>query len=132
MRGMALTLACAIAALVGTAPAAAARPPRVAAGFFGMNVPPDATAGDAVARLGLGTVRLAVGWRDVQRDPERPSDWRHTDAAVADLARHGLRAQPPLVAYSAAWAQPPEQRPLGDQTFAPARPATYAAFARAP
>jgi len=130
MRGaIAGGLAAAVAAL-GWAPTAQAAPPRVAAGFFGMNVPVEATAGAALARLDLGTVRVQVYWDDVQRDPARPLDWRRLDAVVADLAAHGLRAQP-LVAYSATWAQPPEQRILRDHAFAPATTAGYAAFARA-
>lgn len=123
-------------AILIAAPASASSPPP---DFFGVSAPfvYDGTDDERrekymtrIARLGTGTVRLALSWEEVEpRPPQRRTHhyrWGLVDARVELLARHGQRAYPALN-DAANWA-----RAVGANRFGPPRPVYvphYAAFA---
>jgi hypothetical protein len=98
---LAVVLACAGALL---APAVAGAAPR---GFFGvmadgplLGADPRVDLDREVALMrssGVGGIRLAVYWRDLQPAAGGPIDWSGTDRAVVAAARRGLHVLPILV-----------------------------------
>ena len=122
---LAAALACAGALLT---PSAASAAPR---GFFGVMADgpllgdPRVDFDREVALMrssGVGAVRLAVYWRDLQPVAGGPIDWSGIDRVVATTARRGLRVLPVLV-RAPAWATGGDLR-----EGAVPDPAAYAAF----
>lgn len=75
--------------------------------------------------LGVGWIRVDVGWDDVQAKDALTYDWAKTDAIVSAAEAHGLKVMGTL-AYSPAWA-----RPLGckSPSCEPVLNAAFATFA---
>ena len=125
-RLLAAALAAALA-LVVAAPAQAATP----RGFFGVMI--DGPALDpgvdlgAETRLmtasGIGTVRVAFYWREMQPRQGEPIDFAESDRIVSAAARAGLRVFPTLV-RAPAWATGGDEH----EGAVPTDPATYASF----
>ena len=121
------TLLAAVAALCGAAPAGAAVPRE----FFGVMVDGPALAGDVdlgsetrlMAGSGVGSVRVAFYWREMQPARGGPVDFGGTDRVVAAAARAGLRVFPTVV-RAPAWATGGDDR----EGAVPEDPSTYAAF----
>jgi hypothetical protein len=110
-----------LATLAALAPAGA----RAAAGpnFWGLNLAfYDNVPGSDMARLsraGLRTMRVTIGWSDIQPTPDT-TDWSRPDALVGRLAQLGIRAQPTLLS-SPYWVNgltAPTGLPLSGQTHA--------------
>jgi len=75
-----------------------------------------------VARVGVGSVREDLSWRDVE--PRRGRrDWRRADSFIASAVRAGLRPLP-ILDTTPGWAGP-------DPEGMPRDPRTYAAFVAA-
>jgi polysaccharide biosynthesis protein PslG len=132
-------IAAALAVAALGASTAEAKP--VDAGFFGISVahvfqaldPPQRERHVAgIAKLGVGTVRVALSWDEVEPRPPRQYDheyhWDGPDERAALLARHGLRMYP-AIAYSASWARQPGTTALGPPQ--PEQFQGYAEFAAA-
>jgi hypothetical protein len=122
---LAAALACAAALVL---PGAASAAPR---GFFGVMADdpllsdPRVDLDREVALMranGVGAVRLAVYWREMQPLAGGPIDWSSTDRVVAATARRGLRVLPILV-RAPGWATGGDLR-----EGAVPNPAAYGAF----
>jgi hypothetical protein len=117
----------ALLALVCAVPAGAATPRE----FFGVMVdgPTLSSRVDLAAearlmsRSGVGSVRVAFYWRDLQPAPDQPIDFAETDRVVAAAARAGLRVFPTVV-RAPAWAAGGDTR----EGAVPTDPQTYATF----
>lgn len=110
-----ISLGAAVLALLMTAAAAPAAPPRVSAEFFGMNnnelVERPETLGarvDAMTRAGVGSFRVPIPWAQVQPTPTA-FNWESTDRQFAELARRGIRPVA-FLAYGTGWAMRDEDR----------------------
>jgi hypothetical protein len=89
---------------VSVAPASAAKrhPPRVAAGYYGVNyqrihfdsAPVREQQLEAIAAIGAGQVRIPLSWIELERHGPGAYDFEKPDEHIAALARHGLRASP--------------------------------------
>ncbi len=108
-----------ILALVVPSAAGAAPGP----GFWGLNLAfyDNVPAADAarLAHTGLRTMRVTIGWSDVQ-PTEDTTDWSQPDALIERLARLGIRAQPTFLS-SPFWVNgltAPNGFPLSGQTHA--------------
>jgi hypothetical protein len=71
---------------------------------------------------GVGTIRVAFYWRDLQPQAGQPVDWSETDRIVGAAADHGIRVMPILV-RAPSWATGGDER----EGAVPANDA-YAAF----
>jgi len=82
---------------------------------------------DDSAALGARWIRADLAWDDVQPLSATSYDWSRFDRIVAAATARQLTVLP-IISYTPAWA-----RPAGCTTdkCAPARPAKFAAFARA-
>jgi len=82
---------------------------------------------DDAAALGAGWIRSDLGWNDVQSQSSTNYDWSRFDRIVAAASARNMTVLP-ILTYTPAWA-----RPAGctSPKCAPARPAKFAAFARA-
>ncbi len=72
--------------------------------------------------LGVGWIRIDVGWNDVQPKDALTYDWTKTDAVVSAAQAHGLKVLG-VLAYSPSWARPygcksPSCAPVLNSTFA--------------
>ena len=129
-----------LVALLALAPAEAHAAP--GPGFWGLNLAfYDNVPGSDMARvsgLGLRTMRVTIGWSDVQPTADT-TDWSRPDALIGRLAQMGVRAQPTLLS-SPFWVNgltTPTGIPLSGQTHAtppvgsPAATAAWRAFVEA-
>jgi hypothetical protein len=82
---------------------------------------------DDAVELGMSTVRMDLGWNDVQPDGPDTYSWGRTDRVVDQARERGL-ALIMVVAYAPQWAQAPGCE-VG--TCPPAEPTAIAPFARA-
>jgi hypothetical protein len=94
---IALTIACATAAIfAGVQQGSAKQPPSAPAGFFG--IAPQTTLTDRDAEYmvagGIDVVRWPLTWSSVQPGPNDPYNWSGFDPVVAVAARHGLKVLP--------------------------------------
>jgi hypothetical protein len=130
MNGLRPGLLAAVAAglaLLWAAPAGAAAPRE----FFGVMADGPALAAPTdlvretrtMRSTGVGSVRVAFYWRDMQAQEGGPVDFAETDRIVTALARSGLRVFPTLV-RAPTWAAGGD----GREGAVPTDPRTYAAF----
>jgi polysaccharide biosynthesis protein PslG len=84
------------------------------------------TLDDAVA-LGVTTIRLDLGWDDIQPDSARIYNWANFDRVVKAARSRNLTLLP-ILAYTPAWAWP---KGCAAQKCAPANPSAFASFAAA-
>jgi hypothetical protein len=95
---LAAAIACAVVALPVSSSGAltAITSTRTPAGFFGIVPQTTLTAQDVryMKAGGLDSVRLAIGWSEVQPTPDGPYDWSRVDQAVATVTRGGLQVLP--------------------------------------
>ena len=82
---------------------------------------------DDAVEFGMSTVRMDLGWNDVQPDGPNTYSWGRTDRVVDEARERGL-ALIMVVAYAPQWAQAPGCE-VG--TCPPADPTAIAPFARA-
>ena len=122
-----LALAC-LFALALAAPATAAAPRE----FFGVMLDGPAlgpgidlgTETRLMASSGVGSVRVAFYWRQMQAAEGGPIDFTETDGIVGAAARNGLRVFPTIV-RAPSWATGGDEH----EGAVPRDPSTYAAFA---
>lgn len=99
---LALALAAALAGALVALPVVSSGAPaadasrRAPAGFFGIVPQTPLTPEDALYMKagGIESVRLSIGWSDVQPTPGGPYEWANVDKAVTTVTQAGLRVLP--------------------------------------